>query len=154
MALKVLPDDSSQPWYAHGLSFSCTGCGKCCTGSPGYVWVSPEEIEQMASYLNLSVEEFSRCYIRRVKGRFSLIEHAKTYDCVFLKDNQCQIYPVRPTQCRTYPWWPQNLKSEKDWQQAAAYCEGIRPHHPTVPVDTIQEQLALQNKTTPSHDSP
>src|SRR5438105_3224904 len=30
---------SSEPWYQDGLRFSCTRCGHCCTGEPGFVWV-------------------------------------------------------------------------------------------------------------------
>lgn len=144
--LKVIQED--QPWYANGLRFECTGCGQCCTGAPGYIWVNQEEIQQIADFLKLSIEEFSRRYLRHVKGRLSLLEMPKTYDCVFLKDKKCQIYPVRPTQCRTYPWWPQNLKSEKEWKEAARYCEGIRPDAPLVPLETIEEQRVIQEKAS------
>ena len=34
------PRQPSDAWYAEeGLAFECTGCGDCCTGAPGYVWV-------------------------------------------------------------------------------------------------------------------
>lgn len=153
---KILPNNDppvSKPWYADGLRFACTECGKCCTGSPGYVWITVEEIERMAVHLELSIEEFSRLYVRRVKDRLSLIEHPKTYDCVFLKGKQCQIYSVRPTQCRTFPWWPQNLKSEKDWQEAARYCEGIQLDAPVVPFEKIDEQLAIQEGRKTPYDT-
>lgn len=136
----------NEPWYAEGLNFKCTGCGKCCTGSPGYVWVTLNEIEEIADHLQLSLDEFSQKYLRKVKGRFSLKEHPSTYDCAFLKDNKCEIYEVRPTQCRTYPWWPKNLKSKKDWQEAATYCEGISLEAPLVPIEVISEQLDIQNR--------
>lgn len=140
--LKVLNDDD--PWYRDGLRFKCTGCGKCCTGSPGYTWVNEKEIESIAQYLKISIEEFGKRYLRKVINRYSLLEHSKTYDCVFLKDNQCQIYPVRPKQCRTFPWWPKNLKSLEDWKKAAKHCEGINPDAPLVPYAEIAEQLEIQ----------
>lgn len=142
--LKVIQDES--PWYNQGLRFKCTGCGQCCTGSPGYIWVNDDEIQAIAHYLNLSVKNFSRQYLRRVKGRLSLLELPKTFDCIFLKDKKCQIYSVRPTQCRTYPWWPQNLRSKKDWQEAARFCEGIQTDAPVIPLETIEEQRAIQEK--------
>lgn len=142
--LKVIQDDT--PWYSQGLRFECTGCGQCCTGAPGYTWVNEQEIRDIAQHLNISIEEFSRRYLRRVKGRLSLLELPKSYDCIFLKDKKCQIYPVRPTQCRTYPWWPQNLKSEKEWKEAARFCEGIRPEAPLVELDTIEQQRIIQEK--------
>jgi Fe-S-cluster containining protein len=151
--LKVIQNSSptnNLPWYKEGLPFECTGCGQCCTGSPGYIWVSEEEIQNIAEHLNLTVKEFSRLYLRWVKGRLSLLEMPKSYDCIFLKDKKCQIYLVRPTQCRTYPWWPQNLTSEKEWQEAASFCEGIRKSAPVVPFETIEEQLSIQTRT---HDN-
>ncbi|MCE2982288.1 MAG: YkgJ family cysteine cluster protein [Parachlamydia sp.] len=138
--------ESEKPWYAEGLSFKCTGCGACCTGSPGYVWVNEEEIEAIAAHLNLSVDEFSKKYLRQINGRFSLIEHPKTYDCVFLKEKKCQIYPVRPTQCGTFPWWPPYLKSKESWNNLAAACEGICPNAPVVSIDEIESQAALQKE--------
>ena len=33
------------PWYADGLPFTCTQCGDCCTGDPGYVWVTDEVMQ-------------------------------------------------------------------------------------------------------------
>lgn len=143
--LNVIKQDA--PWYAKGLYFKCTECGQCCTGAPGYVWVTEEEIQRIASHLKLSTQEFSKRYVRRVNGQSALVEHSKTYDCVFLKNKKCQIYPVRPTQCRTFPWWPHNLKSEKDWIEAASSCEGINyPGAPLVPYETIKQQLAIQEE--------
>lgn len=139
-----MKDKNSDPWYKEGLCFECTECGQCCTGAPGYVWVSPEEIESMATFLNLSVETFREKYVRKVDGRLSLIEDPKTFDCVFLKDKKCTLYSVRPTQCRTFPWWPQHLISEKNWEKAGKFCEGIRPNARLVSSEKIQEQLNVQ----------
>lgn len=139
--LNILKEE--QPWYQEGLNFKCTECGKCCTGSPGYVWVTEQEINAIATHLNLTVDDFSARYVRLVDERYSLLEHAQTYDCAFLKDRKCQIYSVRPKQCRTFPWWPKNLKSKEDWQNAAKFCEGITFQAPRVPLETIQEQLSI-----------
>lgn len=114
-----------EPWYGHGVHFECTGCGQCCAGTPGYVWVTVEEIEAIADHLQLSVEEFSAQYIRVVEGRFSLKENLPHYDCVFLKDKKCSIYDLRPTQCRTFPFWASILESEEAWIEASTRCEGI-----------------------------
>ncbi|MCB1112058.1 MAG: YkgJ family cysteine cluster protein [Chlamydiales bacterium] len=137
--LSVVDD---HPWYHQGLRFKCTGCGQCCTGEPGAVWVSEEEVVAIADELGITVEEFSRLYLRRLHGRLSLKEDPHNYDCVFLKDNRCQVYKQRPKQCRTFPWWVHNLTSKEDWENAAHYCEGINhPEAPIVPFDEIQTQL-------------
>ncbi|MCB1114461.1 MAG: YkgJ family cysteine cluster protein [Chlamydiia bacterium] len=131
------------PWYKDGLRFKCTGCGGCCTGFPGYVFVSDEEIIKMAEHLKLSVKEFGRLYLRQdASGRLSLKELSKTYDCVFLRDKKrCSIYEVRPKQCRTFPFWPEALSSPEAWEETARYCEGINPQAPKVPLEVIKENL-------------
>ncbi len=132
------------PWYQDGLRFECTGCGQCCTGSPGYIWLNHDEILAIAKHLNLDLQTFGDRYLRKVKGRFSLREDPVNFDCVFLKENKCSIYPVRPTQCKTFPWWPTLLKSKEEWLDAAKRCEGITIEAPVVPLDIIQEQLDIQ----------
>lgn len=127
----------TKPWYHKGLPFKCTGCGKCCTGAPGYVWTHEEEIKQMAEYLHLSAEQFVQKYVRKVGSKLSLLEHSKTYDCVFLKGKECTIYPVRPKQCKTFPWWKENIESKESWNEAGKACEGI--NHPEAPLISIEE---------------
>jgi hypothetical protein len=121
------------PWYAAGLAFECTGCGRCCAGpNEGYVWVTDEEIAAIAGFLAVSIEEVRRQFSRRVDGRFSLIERPENHDCVFLApataegaSRGCRIYSVRPFQCRNWPFWPRNLGSPDDWSRAAARCPGV-----------------------------
>lgn len=125
------------PWYKDGLRFKCTGCGQCCTGFPGAVWVSPQEIQALAEHLNISEEEFIRTYTHRINGRISLKEDPHNYDCVFLKGKRCQVYNARPQQCRTFPWWSDNLKNAKAWKETAERCEGI--DHSDAPLVTLGE---------------
>ena len=73
-----------RPWYHEGLPFTCTQCGDCCTGAPGYVWVNAEEIEAMMATLGESDRtKFERQYVRRIGVRKSLKEY-RNGDCVFI----------------------------------------------------------------------
>lgn len=132
---------AQEPWYHEGLNFKCTGCGQCCTGAPGYVWVTEQDIIAMANYLNLSLDEFSNRYIRIVNGKYSLREVGLHNDCVFLENKKCRLYDVRPKQCRTFPFWPKLLKSKEEWEKAAKYCEGISKEAPLVTLSEISRQL-------------
>jgi uncharacterized protein len=132
------------PWYKKGLRFTCTGCGQCCTGEPGFVWLSDEEIHEIATYLKISNKEFLRLYTRSIFGKTSLIETRKENDCIFLKEKKCQIYNVRPKQCRTFPWWKENLQSLENWKETAERCEGI--NHPDAPLISFDEIEKQQNK--------
>ncbi len=131
-----------KPWYQDGLRFKCTGCGECCTGAPGYVWVSPEEITALSARLNMSEEAFIKRYTRRIGSRISLIEHPKSFDCVFLKEKKCLVYEDRPSQCRTFPWWPENLEDKAAWEETARRCEGINhPDADLIPLSKITSEL-------------
>ena len=129
-------------WYEQGLNFTCQQCGNCCTGGPGYVWVSQEEVARLAEFLGLSERQVIKQYCRKVEGRLSLkeVRRGALYDCVFLKEQRaevgagdhltqsrlvCTVYPVRPLQCRTWPFWDGNLRSEQSWQCAAKGCYGM-----------------------------
>ena len=112
------------PWYADGLRFECTRCGRCCTGE-GYVWVDEERILEIVEFLDVSVEAIMRRYVRRVDGRLSLVEKEHA-DCVFWeRERGCTIYPVRPLQCRTFPFWPEHLESPEAWRELATEVPGI-----------------------------
>jgi Fe-S-cluster containining protein len=146
MQLRVLdPQVKEQPWYAQGLAFSCTCSGNCCTGGPGFVWMSEEEITRLAEHLDITREETLKKYCRKMGRRISLKERRTPqgkYDCVFLTEidepiegrdpklppnrkRVCGIYPVRPLQCRTWPFWEVNLETPAAWKRAARGCPGM-----------------------------
>lgn len=138
------------PWYKEGLPFNCTQCGKCCTGLPGYVWVSEDEMREMAEFLSLSVSDFKRLYMKRVGQRWALVEKkSQDHSCVFYKEQKCQIYAARPLQCRAYPFWQENLLSEVSWEAVAKECEGINSTTTLIPMDAIDIFLEEQRKQRP-----
>ena len=113
-------------WYSQGLRFECTQCGNCCTGAPGFVWVTEEEIAAIAGMLGEpDIARFEKLFVRQVKDRKSLVEFPNG-DCVFF-DNQrrtCRVYSERPRQCRTWPFWDSNLKTPEAWKQTCEICPG------------------------------
>jgi len=114
----------TEPWYRDGLAFSCTRCGACCTGAPGYVWVNDEEIAALAEHRRTSVAAFTRSFVRRVGDRLSLIERPGG-DCIFWdRSRGCTVYESRPVQCRTWPFWPENIESPENWDQVRSVCPG------------------------------
>lgn len=137
---------AKQPWYADGLNFTCTQCGNCCGGAPGYVWITREEIVRIAEFLSITPEQMVETYCRKVGGKWSLKEGkgpGSDFDCVFLKEEKvtkrsaqggesiqlgrryCSIYSVRPLQCRTWPFWRETLESRRTWDHAGRRCHGI-----------------------------
>ena len=109
-------------------SNACFSCGgACCRGESGYIWSKYSEIKDMAEYLDMSMDEFSSQYIKKVKHRYSLIEKKlgeNDYACIFFDTDkqQCGIYPVRPSQCRSFPFWDQYRGDDRE---VRAECPGI-----------------------------
>ena len=114
----------SEPWYRDGLRFRCTRCGDCCTGEPGNVWVTDEEIAAIAAFRGETIEEVRGLYTRQGHRGRSLREK-ENGDCVFFERGAgCTIYPARPAQCRTWPFWESNVASPDAWRQTCAVCPG------------------------------
>ena len=113
------------PWYRDGLQFTCSQCGDCCTGAPGHVWVTNEEIAALATAVGEELEAFEDKYVRRVGARKSLKEFSNG-DCVFFDGTtrRCTVYSARPQQCRTWPFWDSNLKTPEDWKHTCQVCPG------------------------------
>ena len=83
-----------EPWYKDGLKFTCTQCGHCCTGEPGFVWVDDGEIAAIAAYLGEPRREFEAVRTRKSRGQVTLREKANG-DCVLYdKAHGCTVYPV------------------------------------------------------------
>lgn len=118
------------PWYIAGLAFECEQCGGCCAGpDEGYVWINQDELAALSEFLGQDVQQVTKKYVRRAGRRQTIIEDAKTNDCIFLKPGPtgkgCCVYEVRPSQCRTWPFWPTNLADPESWAAAAQRCPGI-----------------------------
>jgi len=113
------------PWWKNGLRFKCKGCGACCTGTPGYVWLTDEELKEIAKYCGVEPRKFRKNSTRKVRRKTTLIEQ-RNGDCLMFQDGRgCIIYPVRPTQCRTYPFWKKIMKSRRAWNREGRECPGI-----------------------------
>jgi uncharacterized protein len=122
----------AEPWYQDGLRFACQRCGNCCTGAPGFTWVTEDEIAALVARLGVTDAEFRATYTRTVwrKGvsQITLIDlgKSKNYACSFFKKGVgCTVYEDRPRQCRTWPFWRRNLTTPEDWADQAAECPGI-----------------------------
>lgn len=132
---------STEKWYKDGLKFSCTQCGNCCSGAPGYVWVTREEMAKIAEFLGSENGRLGKEHVRRVGFKRSLTEKAGG-DCIFLRrdggEPWCAIYGVRPVQCRTWPFWSENVRSEGTWNSVADNCPGMNTGK-LYTLETIQE---------------
>ncbi len=133
-----MPEQLEPEWYSDGLRFTCTQCGDCCTGSPGYVWVDDQELAAIADHLHTSIGELRLLHTRPARGGTSLREFTNG-DCTFLdpQTRRCRVYAVRPRQCRTWPFWKSNIATPEAWQKTCSVCPGAGRGE-FVPVEDIQ----------------
>jgi Fe-S-cluster containining protein len=93
----------------------CALCSGCCKQQPGFL--IPSDVEAIAKFMDLPVEEFARTYLRKSPGalvgdrstgqtwRIGTIVSAPdpTGRCVFLDSHdRCLIHPVAPFGCSMY----------------------------------------------------
>jgi len=133
----------SGQWYAPGLNFTCTRCGNCCTGAPGYVWVSAGEVESIAEFRGEEVTVIQQQFVRLVGTSMSLVERPNG-DCIFYDREKkgCTIYPVRPRQCRTWPFWHSNLRHRAAWEETCKICPGAG-RGSFVPAEEVERLAAV-----------
>ncbi len=134
---------SEEPWYQDGLKFRCTGCGDCCTGAAGAVWVDEENLEKIAEHLDKPIGEIRLMHTRMLRGKISLTEFPNG-DCTFFdgQTRSCKIYPVRPPQCKTWPFWKSNVSDEQAWQQTVKECPGSGTGD-LIPLDEIEKRISV-----------
>ena len=81
----------------------CQRCTACCRW-PGQVRLTDEEIGQLAAHLGLSGDEFIQQHLRLTRDRRGLALMEKgNGECIFLRDRDCTVQPVKPRQCRDFP---------------------------------------------------
>jgi len=132
----------SDPWYHAGLRFTCTQCGHCCTGAPGFVWVDDADLAAIAEHRGETLEVVRGLYTRWTARGRTLREKANG-DCVFYdKKAGCTIYSVRPPQCRTWPFWESNVASPEAWQATCEECPGSG-HGELIPAEEITLRLKV-----------
>lgn len=94
-------------WYI------CARCGACCKW-PGEVGLTTEDISRIAKFLKLEEKTFIEQYTQIGYYRTRLVlKESPDGACIFLEENRCKIYPVRPEQCKLFPngWHIPNLSS-------------------------------------------
>jgi uncharacterized protein len=83
--------------------YQCDRCTACCRW-PGEVKLTKIEIDEIAGFLDLTTDDFIKQYTRLRSTRRGLaLTEKPNEECIFLKNNACQINPVKPKQCREFP---------------------------------------------------
>ena len=102
-----------------GKKWLCQRCGNCCRW-PGLVRVTEQEVDVIANYLNIPVDEFIEKYTEVTPDRRGLTIISKSDgSCLYLEEpNNCLINDVKPAQCSGFP----NTWNFPGWEEK---CEAI-----------------------------
>ncbi len=80
----------------------CRQCRRCCQGE-GRVYLNFEEARRISGFLQEDFSVFVEKFCTIAENRLTL-KSKFNQDCIFLEDDGCRIYPVRPQQCRDFPF--------------------------------------------------
>src|SRR5271157_3511044 len=136
------------PSYSSGLRFECTRCSRCCRHTPGYVFLSPADLEALSESLHIMKGEFLRQYCRTVDlgvARRVSLREKPNLDCILWENGGCSRYEARPLQCRSFPFWSACVSSREEWEQHARNCPGMG-HGPVHTREEIEGWLARRTR--------
>jgi len=128
--------------------FQCKKCGTCCRTAEILVTVTDSDILRISQTLGLTAAEILKALdfyvlesniptpigLERIPS--IITERGKAYvalkkmengDCIFLKDDECMIHPIRPMVCRAFPFVFNESKGELSWgfSSKKRICPGL-----------------------------
>ena len=113
--------------YPEGVRFNCQRCSLCCGDTKDKVrriFLLEREIETISKRTSKTIEDISE-QINGFAPYFYVMKKTKKGQCIFLKDNTCTIYQIRPLVCRFYPFQLQSLTNNLYQFTYTEECHGI-----------------------------
>jgi len=113
--------------YPKHVRFRCVRCALCCGDAKDKIrsiLLLKIEADHISKRTLMDLDEFAE----EIEGFEPYIyQMRKTEDgnCVFLKDNSCSIYQIRPLICRFYPFQLKNLGNNRCAFAYTEECPGI-----------------------------
>lgn len=101
--------------YPKGVCFRCDGCALCCGDTEDRVrliLLLRTEADRTSKKTLIKLDEFTE----KVEGFEPYIYQMKKSEegkCIFLKDESCTIYEIRPLICRFYPFQLKNIGNNR-----------------------------------------
>ncbi len=86
------------------FNFECNHCNNCCKEMA--IVLNPHDIIRISEFLEISIPEVHAKYAFFETEQDSGIPLCKLRmqpDCLFLKNERCEIYPARPVACKMFP---------------------------------------------------
>jgi Fe-S-cluster containining protein len=93
--------------YPAELRFQCTKCGLCCGDTKEktrHILLLTAEAEQIATTTAQPIPQFAVKTDGNAPYTYEMKKTPENGKCVFLTNNRCTIYQIRPLICRFYPF--------------------------------------------------
>jgi Fe-S-cluster containining protein len=110
------------------VRFKCVKCGICCgdtTEKTRHILLLTEEAEKIAETTKQPVTRFAVKIEDKTPYAFEMKKTIEDGKCVFLAENRCTIYPLRPLICRFYPFELKPDESERYRFFCTDECLGV-----------------------------
>jgi len=113
--------------YPEGVRFKCQRCPLCCGDTQDKVrriFLLEREVEIISKQTSKAIEDISE-QIDGFEPYTYVMKKTKEGVCIFLNDNSCSIYELRPLVCRFYPFQLQSLTNNHYQFTYTEECPGI-----------------------------
>lgn len=113
--------------YPTRVRFLCNMCAKCCGDTDERVrmiLMLKHEAARISEETGLNLGGFSE-EIEGFEPYSCRMKKTEDGKCVFLKDNLCAIYEIRPIICRFYPFQLKNIGNDRYVFSCTEECPGI-----------------------------
>jgi Fe-S-cluster containining protein len=113
--------------YPPTVRFQCIKCGICCGDTKEktrHILLLKTEAEQIATATLQPTSEFTVKIKDKAPYNYEM-KKTENGKCIFLKNNYCTIYPVRPLICRFYPFELKIAHGRKHTFLYTLECSGI-----------------------------
>ena len=112
--------------------YQCDRCTACCRW-PGDVRITDEEVTKIASFFDLTEQEFidQHTRVNSARNGLSILEN-EDHSCSMLVNGGCLIHEAKPEQCKGFP----NTWNFPGWKDVC--------HAKPIPIDLAKEQGLLE----------
>jgi len=111
------------------VRFRCTKCGICCGDTKEktrHILLLSPEAEQVSKITLQPISKFAVKIMDKAPYSYEMKKRAEDGKCVFLENNRCAIYSLRPLICRFYPFELKIASSSKYVFLFTEECPGIK----------------------------
>ena len=114
--------------FPNDVNFVCSKCASCCGDTEDtvrHVLLLETESEKIAKQTSQDIQAFAKEVFGFEPYCYEMKKTETDGKCLFLKDNRCTIYEIRPIICKFYPFELKNLGNENYLFSYTTKCPGM-----------------------------